>query len=62
MTHWIYLKHTGELISNKKSSYVGFLDVSSPSHIWTLKCQPLIVINFSTAGVKSVSAAKKVIE
>lgn len=62
MTNWIYLKHIGELISQKTLFYVGFLDVSPPSHIWMLKCQPLIVISFSTARVKSVSAAKKVIE
>lgn len=31
MTNWIYLKHIGELISQKKTLfYVGFLDVPPP--------------------------------
>lgn len=30
MTNWIYLKHIGELISQKTLFYVGFLDVSPP--------------------------------
>lgn len=62
MTNWIYLKHIGELISPKNIVLCWIFGCSPPSHIWMLKCQPLIVISFSTAWVKSVSAAKKVIE